>query len=127
MTDYYKLDDIKKKLHIDTGDNTQDDYLNKLGEEADAYINLQVSIHATTPVAFPDKELSALSNKLASAEYISWNSPDHPRALMDDARRDIQAHIKAKYGNTSEGGTTANTFSKIGGMTGNETGSGRNP
>lgn len=127
MTSYYKLDTIKAKLHIDTGDSTQDDYINKLGEEADSYINLQISIHATTPIAFPDKELIALSAKLASAEFLMWNSPDHPRALYDDARKDVQAYIKAKYGQTSEGGTTANTFSKKGGMTGNETGTGRSP
>ena len=124
---YYSIDTIKLKVGIDTGDSTQDNKLNKLGEDADAYINLQVSIHATTPLAFPDKELNGLATKLACGEYIMWNSPDHPRALYDDARKDVQAYIKAKYGQTSEGGTTANTFVKKGGMTGNETGSGRSP
>lgn len=124
---YYQIDDIKGKLHIDVGDSTQDNYLNKLGEEADAYLNLQISIHATTPIAFPDKELNALSTKLASAEFLMWNSPDHPSALYTGCRKDCQSFIKAKYGQESEGGTTANTFSKTGGMTGNETGSGRSP
>ena len=124
---YYQLDDIKGKLHIDVGDSTQDTYLNKLGEEADAYLNLQISIHATTPLAFPDKELNALSTKLACAEYLMWNSPDQPQMLYTGCRKDCQSFIKAKYGQTSEGGTTANTFSKNGGMTGNETGSGRSP
>lgn len=107
---YYSLDKIKNKLHIDDVD--QDPYVNDLGEQADSYINTQVGIHATVPIAFPEKELNALADKLSAAEYLMWNSPDHPRGLYDAARKDIQDYIKATYGAQNADGFTANTFSK---------------
>lgn len=109
-TTYYTQAKIKNKLHIDDVD--QDDYVNDLGEQADSYINTQVSLHAVTPVAFPEVELKALSDKLAAAEYLMWNSPDHPRALYDAARKDIQSYIKAIYGKQNDDGFTTDTFSK---------------
>lgn len=109
-TTYYDLQEIKDKLHID--DTDQDPYVNRLGEQADSYINTQVGIHATTPIAFPEIELKALANKLAAAEYLMWNSPDHPRALYDSARKDIQDYLKATYGKQNADGFTTNTFSK---------------
>lgn len=109
-TTYYTLNDIKDKLHID--DTDQDPYVSRLGEQADAYINTQISIHATVPIPFPEKELKALANKLAAAEYLSWNSPDHPRALYDAARKDIQEYIKAIYGKQNASGLTNSTFAK---------------
>jgi len=113
MATYYSLTGIKNKLHID--DSDQDSYLNDLGEQADSYINIQVGLHATVPINVPDTELKALSNKLAAAEYLLWNSPDHPRALYDSARKDIQSHIKAQYGRQNDDGFTTNTFSKTAG------------
>jgi len=110
MTTYYALTAIKDKLHID--DTDQDPYINRLGEQADSYINTQISIHATTPISFPDEEINALANKLAAAEYLMWNSPDHPRALYDSSRKDIQDYLMTKYGKKNPSGTTANTFSK---------------
>ena len=110
MSTYYSTRGIKNKLHIDDGD--QDDYVNDLGEQADSYINIQVGLHATTPITVPDSELNALADKLAAAEYLLWNSPDHPRALYDSARKDIQSHIKAQYGGQNDDSFTANTFSK---------------
>ena len=107
---YYTLQAIKDKLHID--DIDQDPYVNTLGEQADSYINTQVGIHATTPIAVPDEEINALANKLAGGEYLMWNSPDHPRALYDSARKDIQDYIKAVYGAQNADGFTTNTFSK---------------
>lgn len=109
-TTYYDLGKIKNKLHID--DTDQDDYCNDLGEQADSYINTQIGIHATVPIPFPEKELKALADKLAAGEYLMWNSPDHPRALYDSARKDVQSYLKATYAKTNEDGTTANTFSK---------------
>jgi len=109
-TTYYTIEKIKNKLHIDDVD--QDPYVNDLGEQADSYINTQVGIHATTPIPFPEKELKALADKLAAAEYLMWNSPDHPRALYDAARKDIQSYIKATYGKQNDDGFTTNTFAK---------------
>jgi hypothetical protein len=109
-TTYYALGDIKDKLHID--DTDQDSQIARLGEQADAYINTQLSIHAVVAIPFPENELRALSNKLAAAEYLTWNSPDHPRALYDSARKDIQEYIKAIYGKQNADGFTNNTFSK---------------
>jgi len=109
-TTYYVLEDIKDKLHID--DTDQDSQISRLGEQADAYINTQIGLHATVPIPFPEKELKALSNKLAAAEYLTWNSPDHPRVLYDAARKDIQEYIKAVYGNQNASGLTNSTFAK---------------
>jgi len=109
-TSYYSLGKIKNKLHIDDVD--QDPYVNDLGEQADSYINTQIGLHATVPIPFPEKELKALSDKLAAAEYLMWNSPDHPRALYDAARKDIQDYIKAIYGKQNADGFTTSTFSK---------------
>lgn len=109
-TTYFSLQGIKDKLHID--DIDQDNYIGGLGKQADSYINTQVGLHATVPIPFPEDELRALSHKLAAAEYLMWNSPDHPRALYDSARKDIQDYIKATYGKQNADGFTTNTFSK---------------
>ncbi len=107
---YFTLATVKAKLHID--DSDQDTYINLIGAESDAYINTQIAIHAVTPIAVPDAEIKALSDKLSAASYITWNSPDHPRVLYDAARKDVQEYIKAVYGAQNVSGLTNNTFSK---------------
>ena len=109
-TTYYNLGNIKDKLHIDDAD--QDSQISRLGDGADAYINTQVGLHATVPIPFPEDELKALAVKLAAAEYLTWNSPDHPRVLYDAARKDIQEYIKAVYGKQNADGFTTATFGK---------------
>lgn len=108
---YYDLQEIKNKLHIDK--TNQDVYLGDLGREADEYIRLQVSLHATSPVAVgTDKELKALANKHAAAEYLMWNSPTHPRGLYDSARKDIQDYIMTNYGKKNPNGVSGQSFRK---------------
>lgn len=109
-TTYYTLGNIKDKLHID--DTDQDSQISRLGEQSDSYINTQIGLHAAVPIPFPEEEIKALSDKLAAAEYLQWNSPDHPRALYDSARKDIQDYIKATYGKQNANGFTTSTFSK---------------
>lgn len=112
MASYYQLLAIKRKAQIDEAETDMDDFLQELGENADKYINLQISIHAATPISFPDEELNDLANKHAAGEYLLWNSPSHPRTLYDAARKDIQDHIQTKYGKKNPSGLTNNTFSK---------------
>jgi hypothetical protein len=117
---YYDLTNIKNKLHIDDVD--QDPYLSRLGEGADAYVNTQIGIHATTPISFTDNEIKELADKHAASEYLMWNSPEHPRDLYDAARKDIQDYIKATYGKENADGLTDDQFAKTdSGVTGLET------
>jgi len=109
---FFELSAVKDKLHIDDAD--QDAYVERLGSEADNYINLQLSMATNSiPVSIgTDKELRSLANKHAAAEYLMWNAPDHPRALYDSARKDIQDHIKTNYGKQNPAGMTRSTIAK---------------
>ncbi len=104
MASYFTIRGIKRKLQIEEAESEQDTYLSELGKEADNYIDKQISLHATTPIANPDDELKGLADKHAAAEYILWNSPNHSRTLYDAARKDIQDHIMAAYGKKNPSG-----------------------
>lgn len=117
---YYNLNSIKAKLAIDQSNTTQDNKLKDLGADSDDYINSQLGIFTTVPIADPDEQIIRLANKLTAAWYIYWNSPTHPMQGVYDVKKEIEIYVQSQYGKRTET-LTQNTWGKAGsGLTGTE-------
>ena len=103
---YAGLQEVKRRLNIpdsvDTSDNKISDFIN----EADNYVNIQINLHAITPISNPDTELVSLSSSLAGALFNYWQTPIKERNLegIKAWKQHIQEHILAAYGRYSASG-----------------------
>lgn len=111
---YSQLRKVKSLLNIPDTVTAPDEKINDRMVEADNYVNTQVGIHATTPIANPDKELITLASSLAASTYNYWQTPAKDRTIeaMEKWEKRIQDHILAVYGQRNPTGLTSNTFSK---------------
>ncbi len=123
VKDYADLQQIKQRLNIPDSDKTIDKKIGTYMQEADSYVNIQVGVHAVTPLTNPDGEIISLSSGLAASIYNYWQTPAKDRTLdgIKEWKKEITNHIKAVYGQRSAGGTTGDTFSSTKGVTGTET------
>ena len=123
---YASLKKVKSLLNIPDSVTAPDEKINDRMVESDNYVNVQINLHATTPIANPDLELITLSSSLAASTYNYWQTPAKDRTLdgMKQWEKRIQNHIKATYKREDAGGTTADTLSMAdGSSTGFETSS----
>lgn len=117
---YTDLQETKRRLNIPDSVTASDEKIMSMGREADNYINTQINLHATTPIANPDPELISMGTGLAAAIFNYWQTPIKDRNLegIEEWKKSIQEHILAVYGrknpNLLAGGTT---FSKTTGFT----------
>ncbi len=83
-----------------------------MGRETDNYINTQINLHATTPIANPDPEIVSMANSCTAAIFNYWQTPIKERNLdgINEWKKAIQDHILAVYGrknpNLLSGGTS---------------------
>lgn len=121
---YSQLKQVKSLLNIPDSVSAPDEKIGDRMIEADNYVNVQISIHAATPIANPDKELVTLTSSLAAATYNYWQTPAKDRTMegIEKWEKRIQNHIMAVYGKKNPTGLSANSFSKsISAVTGTET------
>lgn len=117
---YYSLKAVKALLHIDQTNTTQDLNIKDLGAQSDDYVNIQVGIFTTVPIAEPPEQLIILSNKLTAAWYIYWNSPTHPMQGVYDIKKEIEMYVQSQYGKRTETLGTGRWGKTASGMTGTE-------
>ena len=116
--DYYTHANVKVLLNIPASNTDSDDKINIYGDEADNYINTQISVHnESLPIAIsarPQKEVGSLADSLAASTFNYWQSPAKERTLdhIEKWEKRIQDFIRAFYANLSAGGTTDQTFAK---------------
>lgn len=116
--DYYTHANVKVLLNIPVANTNSDDKINVYGDEADNYINTQISMHATslpiTITASPSKEVGNLADSLAASTFNYWQSPAKERTLdhIQEWEKRIQDFIKAFYANMSASGIVNNTIQK---------------
>lgn len=109
---YADLQETKKRLNIPDSVTASDEKIMSMGREADNYINTQINLHATTPIANPDPELISMATGLAAATFNYWQTPIKDRNLegIEEWKKAIQEHILGVYGrknpNLLSGGTT---------------------
>lgn len=117
---YFSLDEIKLLLHKDIANTLLDAELKSQGVQADDYIDSMLGAFTTTPIAQAPDQLKRLSNKLAAAYYIYWNSPSHEMDGVNSIKKEIEQYIRVTYGKRTETMTT-NTWGKTpSGITGTE-------
>ncbi len=116
--DYYTHANVKVLLNIPASNTDSDDKINIYGNEADNYVNTQISVHASalplTITARPQKEVGNLADSLAASTFNYWQSPAKERTLehIEKWEKRIQDFIKAFYANISASGITDNTIVK---------------
>lgn len=73
---------------------------------ADNYINVQIGLHAKTPVVNPDPELISLASALAATYFNYWQTPIKDRNLdgIKQWEQKVQDHILAYYGKFNPNG-----------------------
>jgi hypothetical protein len=117
------LQQTKQRLNIPDEDKTIDKKIGTQMSDADSYVNVQVGVHAVTPLTNPDDQIISLASGLAASLYNYWQTPAKDRTLegVKEWKNEITNHIKAVYGQRSAGGTTGDTFTSTKGVTGTET------
>jgi len=119
-TQYADLKEVKQRLNIPDSVTTVDEKVATSMREADAFVNTQVGVHATTPLDNPDAQIISLASGLACALYNVWQSPakDTVWKIVEAYQKQIGDHIKAFYAGEDITGHTGNTFSSTTGITG---------
>lgn len=108
---YFNIVNVKGILNLDADAHEEDDQVKRYGNDADDFINTQLGVFTTTPLATPDDQIRRFSERLAAAWYVYWNSPSHPMQGVYDTKKEISEYILANY-KKEAGGLTKSTFSK---------------
>ena len=97
---YADLRKTKRKLNIPDTEQSSDIKIGDFMTDADNYVNTQISMHATTPIANPDNELIDLASSYAATLFNYWQAPIKDRTTdgLDKWENKIIQHIRARYG-----------------------------
>ena len=118
---YADLREVKRRLNIPDLTTSSDLKIADQMQEADNYVNVQINLHAITPLSNPDPELVSLSSSLAATLFNYWQTPIKDRNLdgIKAWKQHIQDHILATYGRKNPNLLTGgDTFGKTTGVTG---------
>ncbi len=119
-TNYANLEDVKRRLNIPQDSTVSDEKIGVALREADAFVNVQIGVHRTTPLRNPDPQIISLAGGYASALFNLWQSPSKEPLLelVKLYKKDIGDHIKAVYAGEDITGHTGGTFTSTSGITG---------
>lgn len=118
---YADLREVKRRLNIPDLTKSSDLKIADQMQEADNYVNVQINLHAITPIQVPDPELISLSSSLAATLFNYWQTPIKDRNLdgIKSWKQAIQDHILATFGRKNPNLLTGgDTFGKTTGVTG---------
>ena len=103
---YGSLREVKRRLNLSDTEQTSDPKIGDYINEADNFINTQISLHALTPITAADAELTSLASSLAAAIFNYWQTPIKDRNLdgITSWKASIQNHLMAAYGRKSANG-----------------------
>ncbi len=97
---YASLRETKRRLNQSDTQTGPNQKIADNMREADNYTNVQIDLHAETPISNPDPELVSMASSLAAAFYNYWQTPVKDRNLsgIKEWKQAIQDHILAAYG-----------------------------
>ena len=100
------LRETKRRLNIPDSDSASNGKIQDFMQEADNFVNIQVSPHADIPITNPGPELVSLASSLAAAIYNYWQTPIKDRNLsgIKEWKKFTADHINAVYSRKSESG-----------------------
>jgi hypothetical protein len=108
---YASLREMKRRINTTDSIVSSDEKCQDYMREADNHINVQIKLHAVTPIANPDPELVSLGSSLAAALYNYWQTPIKDRNLdaIKSFKKDIQDHVMTAYGKYNPNGLGGGT------------------
>lgn len=100
------LRETKRRLNIPDSVSSSNGKIQDFMQEADNFVNIQVSPHADIPITNPGPELVSLASSLAAAIFNYWQTPIKDRNLsgIQEWKKFIADHINAVYSRKSESG-----------------------
>ncbi len=113
------LRETKRRLNIPDSISTSDAKIGDFMQEADNFVNIQISPHADIPITNPGPELVSLASGLAATIFNYWQTPIKDRNLSDieEWKKFVAEHINAVYARKSASGLGgANLFGKTSGF-----------
>lgn len=113
------LREVKRRLNIPDSESSSDQKIQDFMQEADNYVNIQVSPHAAIPITNPGPELVSLASGLAATIFNYWQTPIKDRNLdgIDQWKKFVADHVDAVYARKSASGLGGgNLFGKTKGF-----------
>ena len=103
---YADLQETKRRLNLSGTQKAPNEKISDNMREADNYVNVQINLHAKTPITNPDPEIVSMASSLAAAMYNYWQTPIKERNLsgIKEWKQAIQDHILAAYGRLNPSG-----------------------
>ena len=98
------LRETKRRLNIPDSEISSDAKIQDFMQEADNFVNIQISPHADIPITNPGPELVSLASSLAAAIFNYWQTPIKDRNLdgIKEWKKFTSDHILAVYGKMSQ-------------------------
>jgi hypothetical protein len=98
------LREVKRRLNIPDSVGDSDLKIGDFMQEADNFVNIQISPHADIPIEKPGAELVSLASSLAAALYNYWQTPIKERNLsgITEWKKFVADHVNAVYGKRSQ-------------------------
>ena len=112
------LRETKRRLNIPDSVDKSDAKIQDFMQEADNFVNIQISPHATIPITNPGPELVSLASGLAATIFNYWQTPVKDRNLSGVAewKKFVSDHILAVYGKYSQNLKGGDLFGKTSGF-----------
>ncbi len=115
------LRETKRRLNLPDTVSQSDAKIQDFMQEADNFVNIQISPHADIPITNPGPELVSLASSLAATLFNYWQTPVKERNLdgIKEWKKFVSDHINAVYSRKSESGLGGgNLFGKTTGFNG---------
>jgi hypothetical protein len=93
-------------LNIPDSETSSDAKIQDFMQEADNFVNIQISPHAQIPIVNPGPELVSLASGLAATIFNYWQTPIKDRNLEGIAewKKFVADHVDAVYAKKSQSG-----------------------
>ena len=98
------LKETKRRLNIPDSEGASNIKIQDFMQEADNFVNIQISPHASIPISNPGPELVSLASGLAATIFNYWQTPIKDRNLdgIGEWKKFVADHILAVYGKKSQ-------------------------
>ena len=100
------LRETKRRLNLPDTVSQSDAKIQDFMQEADNFVNIQISPHADIPITNPGPELVSLASSLAATLFNYWQTPVKERNLdgIKEWKKFVSDHINAIYSRKSASG-----------------------
>jgi len=114
------LRETKRRLNLPDTVSKSDSKIQDYMQEADNFVNIQISPHADIPITNPGPELVSLASSLAATLFNYWQTPVKERNLdgIREWKKFVSDHVNAVYARKSQTLGGGDLFGKTTGFSG---------